>query len=631
MKISSHWRLATTIGLVLMAAIVVALPAISVLRPPLGATFFSVAFLAVALAIAAVIWLYNYQGSHVFTEARDLNGLIKTIPLIFFTLNQKMQVSRFYSARFDEFFYGKNFGAGTDFVNIISFLTDSQLRQQAGDYVKLMLAQASSATIGTNPLECVLARMLNSEGRPELRYFKFAFTDYFENSYFVGVLVAIYDISDVVNTRAQLQALTQKSEQKIQSSVNLMIRLMKLDREMLKDNLICFEDLLDEVNLSLKDSGHSGVRYQTLADQLCKKIKLLKNDATTLDLTELSVSAGEMAIELQTLGQKAELSGNDFFSVALKLDELYDCLHQLSALLEQLPSISLPNTGLAFTHSEKRVTASTTAHLVELPQIAPATQVLLGDTEKPVSFTGDMEKSVSPTGDTEKSVSPTGDTEKPVPTSTDVAPLVDAANTKPAPTSGIAPTRSLRFEFALIQQACIRTAEKLGKKVAISAQNLVAEAIPDRLKQPLTEILVQLIRSSLANGLELPAVRAAAGKNETGTLTLTWTELANGGYELVFRDDGCGLNFDLIRARALALNRLSATQLEALESRQLVGFIFEPGFSASITTGDNAGFGVGLDLVMAAVKRAGGKISVGTQPGLYTQFRVSFPELEELS
>ena len=631
MKISSHWRLATTIGLVLMAAIVVALPAISVLRPPLGATFFSVAFLAVALAIAAVIWLYNYQGSHVFTEARDLNGLIKTIPLIFFTLNQKMQVSRFYSARFDEFFYGKNFGTGTDFVNIISFLTDAQLRQQAGDYVKLMLAQASSATIGTNPLECVSARMLNSEGRPELRHFKFAFTDYFENSYFVGVLVAIYDISDVVNTRAQLQALTQKSEQKIQSSVNLMIRLMKLDREMLKDNLICFEDLLDEVNLSLKDSGHSGVRYQTLADQLCKKIKLLKNDATTLDLTELSVSAGEMAIELQTLGQKAELSGNDFFSVALKLDELYDCLHQLSALLEQLPSISLPNTGLAFTHSEKRVTASTTAHLVELPQIAPATQVLLGDTEKPVSFTGDMEKSVSPLGDTEKSVSPTGDTAKPVPTSTDVAPLVDAANTKPAPTSGIAPTRSLRFEFALIQQACIRTAEKLGKKVAISAQNLVAEAIPDRLKQPLTEILVQLIRSSLANGLELPAVRAAAGKNETGTLTLTWTELANGGYELVFRDDGCGLNFDLIRARALALNRLSATQLEALESRQLVGFIFEPGFSASITTGDNAGFGVGLDLVMAAVKRAGGKISVGTQPGLYTQFRVSFPELEELS
>ena len=167
--------------------------------------------------------------------------------------------------------------------------------------------------------------------------------------------------------------------------------------------------------------------------------------------------------------------------------------------------------------------------------------------------------------------------------------------------------------------------------MVVRAQNLVAEAVPGRLKQPLTEILVQLIRSSLSNGLELPAVRTAAGKDETATITLTWTQLANNGYELVFRDDGCGLNFEMIRARALALNRLSAAQAEVLESRQLVGFIFEPGFSTAIKTGDNAGFGVGLDLVMAAVKRAGGKISVGTQPGLYTQFRVSFPDLKELS
>ena len=189
----------------------------------------------------------------------------------------------------------------------------------------------------------------------------------------------------------------------------------------------------------------------------------------------------------------------------------------------------------------------------------------------------------------------------------------------------------MRFEFALIQQACIRTAEKLGKKVTVCAQNLVAEAIPDRLKQTLTEILVQLIRSSLANGLELPAVRTAAGKEATGTLTLTWTELAQGGHELVFRDDGCGLNFEIIRARALALNRLTLAQAEVLELRQLVGFIFEPGFSAAIKAGDSSGFGVGLDLVMAAAKRVGGKISVGTQSGLYTQFRVSFPELKELS
>ena len=600
--------------MVLVAAIVIALPALSVLRFPLGATFFSAAVCALTLAVAAIIWLYIFQANHIVAAKKDAYGLIKTIPLIFFTLDKQMQLSRLKSARFEAFFYGKNFGAGTDFAHIIGFLTDAQLRQQASDYVKLMLAQGKSAVIGTNPLECVSALMLNSAGRPELRYFKFAFGDYFENGNFAGILVAINDISDVVNVNAQLQALTQKSDQSAQSSVDLMLRLLKLDRKTLLEKLEDIKNLLDEANLDLKDSGHSGVRYQTLADRVHKKIKLLKNDAATLGLTKLSTSAAEMVTELETLGQKTDLSGNDFLSVALKLDELYDCLHKLSAMIGQLPDANLTAAAPTDTPAEKPVTAHAT--LPEIAQTAP------DYTEKPV-----------PASEADL----TG-----LAASTDTKPLVDATplvhHSKPdtqVPSStapaGVANTHSLRFEFALIQQACIRTAEKLGKKVAIRAQNLAPEAIPDRLKQPLTEILVQLIRSSLSSGLELPAVRTAAGKDETGTLTLTWTELANGGYELVFREDGCGLNFEVIRARALTLNRLSEAQAKALESRQLIGFIFEPGFSTAIKTGDSAGFGVGLDLVMAAVKRAGGKISVGTQPGLYTQFRVSFADLKELS
>ena len=621
MKLLSYWRLATTIGLSLAAAIVIALPALSVLRFPLGATFFSAAVFALALAIAAIIWLYNFQRNHIIAAGKDANFLIKTIPLIFFTLDKQMQLSRLKSAGFEAFFYGKNFGAGTDFAQIISFLTDAQLRQQAGDYVKLMLAQRQSTVIGSNPLDCVSALMLNSDGRPELRYFKFAFSDYFEKGHFAGIFVAINDISDLVNANAQVQALMQKSEHSAQSSVDLMLRLLKLDRKTLQEKLGSFENLLDEANLDLKDSGHSGVRYQTLADRVHKKIKLLKNDAATLGLSELSTSAAEMAAELETLGQKTELSGNDFFSVALKLDELYDCLHKLSTLMGQLPDAALTAPAPTYTPSHKSVAAVP----AELPEMA---QTAAGTTEKSASSSETDLTGYRP------------------PESTDPAPLVDTTPlvdpivnhakptaTAPSPNAppGVANTPSVRFEFALIQQACIRTAEKLGKKVVVRAQNLVAEAVPDGLKQPLTEILVQLIRSSLSNGLELPDVRTAAGKDETATLTLTWTQLANNGYELVFRDDGCGLNFEVIRARALALNRLSAAQAEVLESRQLVGFIFEPGFSTAIKTGDNAGFGVGLDLVMAAVKRAGGKISVGTQPGLYTQFRVSFPDLKELS
>ena len=624
MKTISHWRLAITLGLVLVAAVIIALPALSLWRFPLSAAFYVVALSALVLAFAAIIWLYSFQNKQTIAAKKNSLGLIKTIPLIFFTLDKQMQLGRLRSARFEEFFYGKNFSSGIDFANIIGFLTDTQIRQQGCDYVQLMLAQANSAVPGTNPLECVSALMLNSDGRPEQHYFKFAFGDYCENGNFAGVLIAINDISVVVNAKAQLQALAQKSDQSVQSSVDLLIRLIKLDRKTLQDKFIGFENLLDEANLDLKDSGHSGVRFQTLADRVHKKIKQLKNESAELGLTELSLSAAEMAAELETLGQTTELSGNDFFSVALKLDELYDCLHKVSALFNQLPELSLAASVSVKPRADIPTRAFPVA-LAELPAPGPLVKV------SPDSDSGEND---SPEGNTEKQHDPSESILASNKQSRDLVATAVVKAQDPSPTPSVnrrANTNLVRFEFALIQQACIRTAEKLGKKVAVRAQNLSAEAVPDRLKQALTEILVQLIRSSLANGLELPAVRASAGKDETGTLTMTWTETAQGRYELVFRDDGCGLNFEVIRARALALNRLTAAQAEALEMRQLVGFIFEPGFSTAIKAGDNSGFGVGLDLVMAAAKRVGGKISVGTQPGLYTQFRISFPELKGLS
>ncbi len=616
MKTFSHWRLAITLALVLLATLIVALPALGSLRIPLGATFYAVAISAIGLSFGSIIWLYIFQNIQWVAAEKNSVKLIQTVPLIFFTLDKQMQLGRLRSTRFDEFFQSKNLGSAIDFANVIGFLTDAQIRQQACDYVKLLLAQSNSVIPAANPLECVSALMLNSEGRPEQRYFQFVFGNYCENGKFVGLSVAIHDISAVVNARAQLQSLTQKSDQSAQSNVELLIRLIKLDRKTLQDRFVAFENLLDEANWDLKDSSQSGVRYQTLADQVYKKIRLLKTDAAELGLTELSLSAAEMSAELETLGQKAELSGNDFFSVALKLDELYDCLHKLRALFGQLPEEVLP----------AKVIAGNDAETLPKPTVSPVvfTEPVLAEQASPPGDTQEPHRDQS-TSPVDKLASPFATT------------LVIGATTttqEPSPTlplSRIANTNAVRFEFALIQQACIRTAEKLGKKVAVRAQNLSAEAVPDRLKQTLTEILVQLIRSSLANGLELPAARTAAGKDETGTLTMTWTELAPSGHELVFRDDGCGLNFEVIRARAIALNRLTAAQAEALELRQLVGFIFESGFSTSIKASDNSGFGVGLDLVMAAAKRVGGKISVGTQPGLYTQFRVSFPELKEVS
>jgi chemosensory pili system protein ChpA (sensor histidine kinase/response regulator) len=194
----------------------------------------------------------------------------------------------------------------------------------------------------------------------------------------------------------------------------------------------------------------------------------------------------------------------------------------------------------------------------------------------------------------------------------------------PAATPEVVATPVRRFDFSLIQQACVRTAEKLGKNVVMQGTNVSATAVPDPLKQTVTDVLVQLVRNALAHGIEAPSERIKAGKAEQGKIAVQFAQTPE-GYELVFRDDGRGLDFESIRARSISLGRLDATAAAALDARQLAGLIFEPGFSTAAKSSDTAGSGVGLDVVMAAVKRAGGKIAVGTQPGQYTQFRMRFP------
>ncbi len=90
--------------------------------------------------------------------------------------------------------------------------------------------------------------------------------------------------------------------------------------------------------------------------------------------------------------------------------------------------------------------------------------------------------------------------------------------------------------------------------------------------------------------------------------------------EVLFQDDGRGLDLDRIRQRALEL-----FGNKALSDDQAAQVIFEPGFStAAITTGD-AGRGVGLDLVKGRVESLGGMILVHSEPGVFCAFQIVLP------
>jgi len=184
-------------------------------------------------------------------------------------------------------------------------------------------------------------------------------------------------------------------------------------------------------------------------------------------------------------------------------------------------------------------------------------------------------------------------------------------------------TRMVEFEglserlYRVVRQA----AKETGKQVRLDIVGGSTEVDRGVLER-MTGAFEHLLRNCVTHGIEAPEVRTAAGKDATGTITVTLAQEGN-EVSLAFSDDGAGLQLGRIRERAVAQGLIAAdAQLSDAELAQL---IFTPGFSTAEQVTELAGRGVGMDVVRAEVNAMGGRIETQTQAGQGTRFSLVLP------
>jgi len=174
------------------------------------------------------------------------------------------------------------------------------------------------------------------------------------------------------------------------------------------------------------------------------------------------------------------------------------------------------------------------------------------------------------------------------------------------------------------EQLTHRVGSDKGKKVVLDSQDFNPHLIPSDMQSPVRDVVLQLLRNSVAHGIEQPDERMRANKGEFGRITLT-TKAAGKLVNVYVRDDGRGIDLDTLRNQAISSGICSEEEITSWDKTRLVSLIFEERFSTAEKTDHHAGRGIGMSAVKRILNDIGGDLDIKFVPGQFCEFRISVP------
>jgi two-component system chemotaxis sensor kinase CheA len=167
------------------------------------------------------------------------------------------------------------------------------------------------------------------------------------------------------------------------------------------------------------------------------------------------------------------------------------------------------------------------------------------------------------------------------------------------------------------------TAAQQGKIVDFVIEGEDVE-LDNTVLEEMADPLLHILRNSVDHGIEPQYIRRVMGKPENGQICLrAYYE----GTQVVIqvRDDGAGLDPELLRSTAARGGFVSEAGVMNLSDEELYSLVFLPGFSTAKEISEISGRGVGMDIVKSTVHKMKGAVSVNSTRGKGTIFIVRLP------
>ena len=186
----------------------------------------------------------------------------------------------------------------------------------------------------------------------------------------------------------------------------------------------------------------------------------------------------------------------------------------------------------------------------------------------------------------------------------------------------------LMLPFSTLTEGFPKTVRDLarekGKEIDFimhGTENEIDKRVLEAVKDPLLHIL----RNAVDHGIESPVERTRVGKPATGTLHMTISRIESTKVEILFSDDGAGIDLEKVKENSIRSEILSDEDARILTDHDLLELIFHSEFSTSPLITDISGRGLGLTIAREKIEKLGGIITVQSELNKGTKFRILLP------
>jgi HPt (histidine-containing phosphotransfer) domain-containing protein len=319
--------------------------------------------IVLGVLVATLILARKRQDASLREARQQTADILRTVKDGLFLLDENLIIGSSYSTALETLFQRSDF-AGLPFEKLLKNVVSEKTLTTALKFVGVLWSERTKENLvkTINPLGEVEVNLDTGHGKVATRYLQFEFHRVRVDGKITHVLVAVSDVSARVDLARELQS----SQNQAQAQVDTLLGILHVDPTQLAAFLNDSNAAMKMINAVLREPAREETAFRKKLDTLFRQVHSVKGEAAALGLSSIESRAHSFEDDLKTLREKADLSGNDFLPLVIKLDDLLTHLQSVGDLVSRLARLHVAAThgNEPESHTDTAVIDSSTPEIV---------------------------------------------------------------------------------------------------------------------------------------------------------------------------------------------------------------------------------------------------------------------------